>query len=226
MVLGGRSSSFLSVCSKRSESGRLCSTTSTRLTMAKEQRTQAQEHDDTPIRRLRVVVLEGADAGQSYEPDTGQTISVGSSPDNDFVLNDPAVSRYHIELRQGAKGIEVLDLGSLNGTFLDGVRLLRAILPPGTRLRLGSTVIGVQDGAPARAQPTKAGPASPVWSGAAEPFESSTRPSTAWPAAPSRCSSKGKPVRARRSSRGQSTGPGHAISSRSSSSTAVLCPPR
>jgi DNA-binding NtrC family response regulator len=56
------------------------------------------------------------------------------------------VSRYHIELSRGQGGIVVKDLGSLNGTFIGGLRVMEAIVPAGTRLRLGESELVVEDG--------------------------------------------------------------------------------
>ena len=49
-------------------------------------------------------------------------------------LADPAVSRYHAELRPVAGGVAVTDHGSTNGTFAGGVRIDRGVVPVGTQL--------------------------------------------------------------------------------------------
>jgi DNA-binding NtrC family response regulator len=99
-----------------------------------------------PARRLQVAVLEGPEAGRTVEsPDAG-AIGVGVAPDNALVVTDPTVSRYHLELRATADGVETIDLGSLNGTFLGEARIEKAVVPPGTRLRIGETTIEVRDG--------------------------------------------------------------------------------
>ena len=53
-------------------------------------------------------------------------IGIGSHPSNDLVLDDPAVSRFHCELKVTPAGVWVEDTGSSNGTWLDGVLLGRA----------------------------------------------------------------------------------------------------
>jgi DNA-binding NtrC family response regulator len=65
---------------------------------------------------------------------------VGSSSDNDVVLDDPSVSRWHCRLLPGRAGFEVEDLVSTNGTFVNGVRVARSAIPVGSELRLGRTV--------------------------------------------------------------------------------------
>src|SRR5262249_56509356 len=69
-----------------------------------------------PIRTLAVEITEGADAGQARMAES-DTLTVGSAEGNDLVLADPTVSRYHLELVRRPDGIQVVDAGSLNGTF-------------------------------------------------------------------------------------------------------------
>jgi DNA-binding NtrC family response regulator len=98
-----------------------------------------------PIRTLAVEILEGADAGAARMADS-DTLTVGTAEGNDLVLADPTVSRYHLELVRRPDGILVADAGSLNGTFVGPVRVERAMVPPGTQLRLGKTTLRVGDG--------------------------------------------------------------------------------
>jgi DNA-binding NtrC family response regulator len=98
-----------------------------------------------PIRTLAVEITEGADAGAARMADS-DTLTVGSAEGNDLVLADPTVSRYHLELVRRPDGIQVVDAGSLNGTFVGAVRVERALVPPGTLLRLGKTTLRVGDG--------------------------------------------------------------------------------
>jgi len=53
-------------------------------------------------------------------------IRIGRAPDNDVVVDDILVSRYHAELLVTPGGYEIIDLGSHNGTFVDGQRVDRA----------------------------------------------------------------------------------------------------
>lgn len=63
---------------------------------------------------------------------------------DDIVLDDPTVSRRHIRLEPTEVGLVVVDLGSANGTFIDGTRIDDPIiLQPGSRLKLGETEIVV-----------------------------------------------------------------------------------
>ncbi len=62
----------------------------------------------------------------------------GRAPDNDVVLDDLLVSRHHAELQMRADGrLEVLDLGSRNGTYVNGRRVERAVLDERDLLAVG-----------------------------------------------------------------------------------------
>lgn len=66
-----------------------------------------------------------------------QVVRIGRTANNDIVLDDLLVSRRHAELRRTAAGTEILDLGSGNGTFVNGQRVQHAILAPGSLLTIG-----------------------------------------------------------------------------------------
>jgi transcriptional regulator with GAF, ATPase, and Fis domain len=93
------------------------------------------------VRRLSLAVARGPDAGRLVELQAGHVASVGVATDNDLVLRDDAVSRYHLELAPTAEGIAVRDLGSTNGTFAGAMRLRDAVVPRGTPLRVGNTLL-------------------------------------------------------------------------------------
>ncbi|WP_224366672.1 sigma 54-interacting transcriptional regulator [Hyalangium versicolor] len=92
------------------------------------------------IRRFRLTVMEGAQAGVTWESSADRG-SVGSHPSNDLVLEEPTVSGFHCELQVGSEGVTLRDLGSLNGAVVDGVRVKEALLRGGSLLRLGATVL-------------------------------------------------------------------------------------
>jgi transcriptional regulator with PAS, ATPase and Fis domain len=97
------------------------------------------------VQALRVDVVAGNDAGRSAWGER-EAMSVGTAQGNDLVLVDETVSRYHLELRRAPSGIEVIDQGSTNGTFVGSARLGRAIVPAETTLVLGRTRLTVRDG--------------------------------------------------------------------------------
>ena len=67
----------------------------------------------------------------------GETLSIGRDPHNDVVLDNPNVSRFHAELRRDGDGIELRDLGSRNGTRLDGALVDRGRVVAGSKVGIG-----------------------------------------------------------------------------------------
>jgi transcriptional regulator with GAF, ATPase, and Fis domain len=87
-------------------------------------------------RSFRLVVSQGPDKGKERALDKGTTM-VGTHPNNDLVLSDDTVSRYHLELQSRRDGIKVTDLDSTNGTFHGETRLGSITIQGATRIRLG-----------------------------------------------------------------------------------------
>ena len=92
------------------------------------------------VRRFALSVVEGPDAGQKWQS-TGSSCSIGSEASNDLVLSDPTVSRYHCELTTDESGARLRDLGSRNGSVLDGVVVVEAMPRHGSLIRLGDSVV-------------------------------------------------------------------------------------
>jgi class 3 adenylate cyclase len=68
-----------------------------------------------------------------------------------LLLNDGQISRRHVELRPTTRGVEVTDLGSTNGSYLDGARLTGpAVLSTGSELKLGAVTVRLVPTEPAR----------------------------------------------------------------------------
>jgi DNA-binding NtrC family response regulator len=89
-----------------------------------------------------VRVVRGAHVGRSSALGTLPLV-LGSAPANALCIVDRHVSRKHCELFVRDDAIVVRDLGSTNGTFVDGVRVLEAIVGLDTCLRLGATELGL-----------------------------------------------------------------------------------
>ena len=88
--------------------------------------------------RLRIV--HGPDAGLDVRL-PGAGVVVGADSGCDVALSDPAVSSRHVAIAPASDGFDVEDLGSRNGTFLDGVRIGRARVAIGATLHVGATAI-------------------------------------------------------------------------------------
>ncbi len=108
-------------------------------------RTKLQPRPIKVVRKLRVRVDAGVDIGTVCAPDDGAKLAIGTSEDNALVLRDPTVSRYHLELQRTVEGVQLIDLGSRNGTWVGGIRVERAIVAAGTQLRLGDTTLTVEE---------------------------------------------------------------------------------
>jgi hypothetical protein len=92
----------------------------------------------------RLVVTSSAE-GQGgmqrpYEINTPVTL-LGRGTDCDLRLVDPGVSRHHAEIRIEGPEIVLVDLGSTNGTFVNGQPIRRVTLADGARISLGRTTL-------------------------------------------------------------------------------------
>jgi predicted component of type VI protein secretion system len=89
---------------------------------------------------FRLVVRRGPQPNQAYDLNK-DIITLGRDITNDIVINDPEVSRHHMRLTRGAGGFTIEDLGSTNGTFINGQRITGARpLNNGDMIGLGETV--------------------------------------------------------------------------------------
>jgi hypothetical protein len=93
--------------------------------------------DDRPA----VLAIVRPDGGREMLRDG---LRIGRSDDNDIVVRDGRVSRRHARIVADGTGFAIEDCGSSNGTFVDGMRVKRAPLRPGTSIALGETVLDVR----------------------------------------------------------------------------------
>jgi DNA-binding NtrC family response regulator len=100
------------------------------------------------LRSFVLRVVSGPDAGKVFavEASSSGRVLVGQSPACAVRLEDRTVSRRHAALEPAGSGLRVTDLGSTNGTFVEGIRVFDAALAGGETVRVGDTVMRVEAG--------------------------------------------------------------------------------
>jgi len=78
-------------------------------------------------------------------PVGAKEVSIGRSPDNGLVIDNPAISHYHARVFQEDGRLMLEDFGSLNGTFVNGQRVKMVTLKPGDSVTIGKHTILVSD---------------------------------------------------------------------------------
>src|SRR5918999_2260581 len=91
--------------------------------------------DDIP--RVTRYKLTTADGLQSFELRVGVLLVVGRSLASDIPVLDPSISRRHAEVTCDERGVHIRDLGSSNGTFLNGEKVDAASLGPNDTVSFG-----------------------------------------------------------------------------------------
>ena len=84
----------------------------------------------------RLIFLEGPRKGETVMLGKPQ-LSIGALADNDIVVPSAAVSRYHAQLQCRGRYVEIKDVGSSNGTFVNGTNVRSCPLEPGDTVRIG-----------------------------------------------------------------------------------------
>src|SRR3954469_9616745 len=95
------------------------------------------------VREWTVEVSAGPDKGKKITTQDS-LVRVGSDAASDLVLTDPTVSRRHLEIERPAKGLLLRDLGSRNGTYLDGRQVIQVVLQSGDKVQLGKTKLNIK----------------------------------------------------------------------------------
>ena len=90
------------------------------------------------LRKSKLLVVSGPLQGKELLIDH-DIFTIGSGPNNDLVIQDSTVSRRHCEIEMSPEGYRIRDLGSTNGTLVQGVRVTEAFLGQGTEFQLAET---------------------------------------------------------------------------------------
>ena len=94
-----------------------------------------------PVRPSLHVLPGGAEAVERVVPLTGDVVRLGRGPEADVRLPDTGVSRLHAEIRLDGAAATIVDLGSTNGTTLNGRPVSTSRLDDGDRIGVGTTVL-------------------------------------------------------------------------------------
>jgi pSer/pThr/pTyr-binding forkhead associated (FHA) protein len=107
----------------------------------------------------KLVILNQGMTGRAFEVNVERT-TVGRVEDNTFQIADPSVSSHHAEIILKGSDLLIRDIGSTNGTFINGEKITEAVLQPGQTLRFGQVELKIDDGKPIAAGPAPAAAAS------------------------------------------------------------------
>ena len=98
---------------------------------------------------MELFVVDGPDSGRTFT--LGPQSVVGRDPTSAVHLSDEEVSRRHALLTAGEGQVLVEDLGSSNGTFVDGERIANETeLQAGQRIKVGTTTLELRASRPVR----------------------------------------------------------------------------
>jgi pSer/pThr/pTyr-binding forkhead associated (FHA) protein len=87
-------------------------------------------------------ILEGDEATFRLKP--GAVKTLGRAPRADFILDAALVSRLHCRITAAEDDLEIIDLSSTNGTFVNDKRVKKAHVKSGDRLRVGRVELTVE----------------------------------------------------------------------------------
>jgi pSer/pThr/pTyr-binding forkhead associated (FHA) protein len=104
---------------------------------------------------IKLYVMNGVQQGQSYDLQ-GETITLGRAPENDIQIKDDHISRKHLKIVRKGKRFFIVDLGSKNGTLLNGEKVVpgkECEIREGDPISLGKTLVVIGEGLPGEEKP-------------------------------------------------------------------------
>jgi adenylate cyclase len=105
--------------------------------------------------------LVSATGDQSFELPPGRSVVVGRGVATDIAIYDPTISRRHAELTARGDAVEVRDLGSSNGTCINGSRVATGRLTVNDSITFGKVTYRIREARPAAPEPAPAEPGEP-----------------------------------------------------------------
>ncbi|MBN2362131.1 MAG: FHA domain-containing protein [Deltaproteobacteria bacterium] len=110
---------------------------------------------DTPIFALRFI--SGKYQGGEFPLFSDREIIIGRSSDLDMVLVEDMVSRKHAKIVTQGEQVYIMDLGSTNGTFVNGERIKKSRLKEGDRILIGTSIVKLISGSDAALDTARGG---------------------------------------------------------------------
>ena len=99
-----------------------------------------QETSPESARRAYLLVATEGQAAVQFDLG-GSLITIGRASDNDVILDDPLVSRHHCQVKLQHGAYSLVDLGSRNGSAVNGQTVQEVALGPGDVIQVGNTTI-------------------------------------------------------------------------------------
>jgi pSer/pThr/pTyr-binding forkhead associated (FHA) protein len=90
--------------------------------------------------QAELTIEAGPDAGRTHRA-ADRALRLGRSPDNDVIMRDPATSGHHARLERRDDQFWIVDLGSTNGTLVNGEPIQEKRLNHGDRLTIGQNAV-------------------------------------------------------------------------------------
>jgi len=97
----------------------------------------------TAVSTMRLIICDAHSEPATVDLIAGQRLVLGASPSSDIAIDDPMVSQSHCAVRHVGAFLEVRDLGSKNGVYIQGARVPSALVTPGGGFDLGGTRVDV-----------------------------------------------------------------------------------
>ncbi|MFA4080225.1 ATP-binding cassette domain-containing protein [Mycobacteroides salmoniphilum] len=104
------------------------------------------EHSGEPVEPFGTRAMRALGIGGGAPKPSPGAVTVGRAPDNTIVVNDVLASRHHALLLPTAGGLEIQDLHTINGTFVNGVQVEQATVREGDTVTIGNVDLVVQNG--------------------------------------------------------------------------------
>ncbi|MBI2092795.1 MAG: diguanylate cyclase [Deltaproteobacteria bacterium] len=102
--------------------------------------TKVTKLPEESVKRAYILFLSGPLIGKLMHLENGLT-TIGRAPDANIAINDSRISRHHLQIDVSSENVTIEDLGSTNGTFINGERVKKQKLADGDKIQISSTTV-------------------------------------------------------------------------------------